>query len=456
MVRHRNDGLKKRCGCKRRNWSECAHPWYFNFQWEGEHHRFNLDREVGRRLRGKTDADTEAESIRDRIRAGIFRSRRQRRQDAAGATTAPAGEVVTLRTFGDTFLKRYSKARGKASVDDDESMLEKVYAFENIGERPVEAITTDVLEAFFEQLRTHWRKMCGCTRGKRNSCDHPWTGAAGSTFNHYRQLLRLMFSWGHRKGHLSRDPLAGAELPRQPEAKRSRRLSADEEAALLEAAKPNPRLYRVVVAALETGCRRGELLALQWRDVNLERKELRVRAENAKTSAERVVPITTRLAAVLELAQYDPKGKTLPAEAFVFGDALGGRIGEIKTAWRNACAAAGLEDLHFHDLRHEAGSRWLEGGMPIHHVKELLGHANIKTTDTYLNATRIGLQESMRKYEDFRKSCTGVAQTGGTTNEEEGTIDPSDDPQTSVPSGVINGGVDETRTRDLRRDRPAF
>src|SRR5712691_5747049 len=78
----------------------------------------------------------------------------------------------------------------------------------------------------------------------------------------------------------------------------------------------------------------------------------------------------------------------------------------------NACRQRIAEiDLHFHDLRHEAGSRWVEGGMPLHHVKELLRHANIKTTDTYLNATRIGLQELMRKYEEFRKTCTKVAQT---------------------------------------------
>jgi len=41
-------------------------------------------------------------------------------------------------------------------------------------------------------------------------------------------------------------------------------------------------------------------------------------------------------------------------------------------------------DLHFHDLRQEAGSRWLEAGMPLHHVKELLGHANISQTSKYL------------------------------------------------------------------------
>ena len=64
-------------------------------------------------------------------------------------------------------------------------------------------------------------------------------------------------------------------------------------------------------------------------------------------------------------------------------------------------------DLHFHDFRHAAGSRWLEAGWPIHHVKEMLGHANISQTDTYLNAARLGLHESMRRFDDSR--CKTVA-----------------------------------------------
>jgi len=58
-------------------------------------------------------------------------------------------------------------------------------------------------------------------------------------------------------------------------------------------------------------------------------------------------------------------------------------------------------DLHFHDLRHEAGSRWLEAGMPLHHIKEILGHANISQTDTYLNAGSVALQESMKRFEPY-------------------------------------------------------
>ena len=70
-------------------------------------------------------------------------------------------------------------------------------------------------------------------------------------------------------------------------------------------------------------------------------------------------------------------------------------------------------DLHFHNLRHEAGSRWLEQGWPLHHVKELLGHASISTTDTYLNASRIHLRESMLEMERRGKSVTNVTRAAG-------------------------------------------
>ena len=57
-----------------------------------------------------------------------------------------------------------------------------------------------------------------------------------------------------------------------------------------------------------------------------------------------------------------------------------------------------VPDLHFHDLRHEAGSRLLEAGWPLHHVQEMLGHADLKQTSTYLNVTQVGLQDFMRRF----------------------------------------------------------
>ena len=133
------------------------------------------------------------------------------------------------------------------------------------------------------------------------------------------QLLKASFRWATRKGYLARNPITeDSALKRAKIAQRNRRLVADvldkdgkleewgEERRLVAAA--GPRLQNLIIAALETACRRGELLSLQWGDVNLERGELTIRAENAKDGDSRVLPISARLAAVLKMAKTDPAG----------------------------------------------------------------------------------------------------------------------------------------------------
>ncbi len=158
--------------------------------------------------------------------------------------------------------------------------------------------------------------------------------------------------------------------------------------------------------------------------MNREKRLLLIRAveEGAKkTGRARELPISSRLAAVLEMAKLDPAGREYPPTAYVFGE-LGKRIKSVKKAWETTVLKAhGHEpewvrgslsadsrarlaaiDLHFHDLRHEAGCRWLEAGWPIHHVQEMLGHTDLSQTSTYLHANEMGLQESMRKFDAGR------------------------------------------------------
>jgi len=93
-----------------------------------------------------------------------------------------------------------------------------------------------------------------------------------------------------------------------------------------------------------------------------------------------------------------PDGKEHSPAGYVFGDAVGGFVANPKEAWMATCRRAKITDPHFHDLRHEAGSRMMEAGWPIHHVQQMLGHADLKQTSTYLNVTRSGLQESMKRF----------------------------------------------------------
>jgi hypothetical protein len=77
---HRNNGLRKVCRCFRRQWTKCAHPWHFSFQWKGTHHRYSLDRLLGKTFTSKTEADSAAEQLRIDIRGGKFILAINRRQ----------------------------------------------------------------------------------------------------------------------------------------------------------------------------------------------------------------------------------------------------------------------------------------------------------------------------------------------------------------------------------------
>ena len=83
-----------------------------------------------------------------------------------------------------------------------------------------------------------------------------------------------------------------------------------------------------------------------------------------------------------------------------------GRSNRLSAACRERLATI---NLHWHDLRHEAGSRWIEAGWPIHHVQQTLGHADLKQTSTYVNATVAGIEESMRRMDQRRGLLQSVA-----------------------------------------------
>ena len=108
---------------------------------------------------------------------------------------------------------------------------------------------------------------------------------------------------------------------------------------------------------------------------------------------DRAVPISAALRLILVRRQNDPAGEPHKPAAFVFGTATGEQVVSIKYAWRVACRRAKIEDLHFHDLRHEAGSRKADAGWPFHAVSAWLGHTSLKTTERYLNLTARQLHE---------------------------------------------------------------
>ena len=181
--------------------------------------------------------------------------------------------------------------------------------------------------------------------------------------------------------------------------------------------------------------RQGELLSLQWKQVRSNPAEIFIPADKAKQRKDRWIPISSRLQAILEMRRLGPDGKPQPSSAFVFGSPVGDQAQSLYWDWKKAVLKANgypplprtyslqyrSVDLRFHDLRREAGSRWLEGGVPLHVVRDWLGHANISQTSTYLAGTSSGGEDYMRKFEERRlqtianSSRIGGIQGQGTT-----------------------------------------
>lgn len=192
------------------------------------------------------------------------------------------------------------------------------------------------------------------------------------------QLLRAILNFAKRQGWLERSPFEmGSPVIRHgDEPKRDRILSRDEETKLLAACVgPRAHLRPMLVFLLDTGCRKGEMLSLQWRDIDLESGLVNIRPEVTKSLRGRTVGITARLRSELErLAITGPN------------DLVFGVSGKPRTAFKTACKLAGIEDFRIHDCRHTAVSRWTsEAGLSIPESMRLAGHQSLTVAYRYMN-----------------------------------------------------------------------
>jgi integrase len=386
-----HDGLKKRCDCPARTWSKCPHPWQFSFHHAGREHRWSLDVVARDRNESMPRSRAEAATWRDRLRNEI----RAGKAVVAAQPGANAGrtveEVARLyrqrhierpgrRAAGQRLMTWYLTGALNATLPADPGQ-----ARVRFGDKQVADVTTDDIEA----IRDEWRRRDTGTQEGRIGADR------------LLKRLRHFFNWAIEKGYADQTPFRrhGVALVHFAKEKgRTRRLQAGEEASLLTHASSF--LHALIVAALETGMRKGELLQLRWRDVHWEHDVLLLPAAITKTDTARDVPMTQRLKAVLEMRKHAPDGSEQPKSAFVFGNEVGEPTKDIRDEWLQTCKRAGIDGLHFHDLRREFASRMRETpGVTDHHVRDWLGHADLATTSRYLSTTRAGLQQARRAFE---------------------------------------------------------
>jgi integrase len=160
---------------------------------------------------------------------------------------------------------------------------------------------------------------------------------------------------------LPSNPVDQVKLP-APNNPRERRASTSELERLVEAceARGNQRLSAVIQLAVETGMRRSELLGMRWANIDLEARTLFLR--NTKNGHPRTVPLSPR---AVEIIRTTPRvGDTVfPISA-----------NALRLAWQRLRRRAGVSGLRFHDLRHEAVSRFFEKGLNMPEVAAISGH----------------------------------------------------------------------------------
>jgi integrase len=203
---------------------------------------------------------------------------------------------------------------------------------------------------------------------------------AVASVNRELSTLRRIFSVAQRERWVSHNPCLAARALISPadEVRRTGTITREEEKRLLAACEgKRAHLRAVIMCALDTGMRHGEIVTLRWSDVDFQSKTLTVRAFNTKTATTRTVGLTDRLAGELVLM---PEVMRADVDGLVFGVE-----GRVTKGFRGAADAAGLSDVRFHDLRHTAATRLVRSGMPLPEVGRILGHSSPLTTYRYVN-----------------------------------------------------------------------
>jgi len=267
---------------------------------------------------------------------------------------------------------------------------------EHFGHKLVREITHADIEAFkIKRFDTQTRPTRSNPTGQRTI----------ASVNRELSCLRTVLRFAERQGWLARNPFnVGTPLINKVgETKRSRVMSLEEERRLLEACAPERdngarvHLRPIIIAAVDSGIRRGELLKMTWRDVEFDHAAktgwLRVRAINAKTGKARVAAMTRRL--YEELVSLWGEGKDLDSRVF-------GITNHFRRAWNSACKRAGITGLNFHDCRATFATRAIQAGMPEFEVMKITGHTQKETFDRYVRPQEDRIRAIAESVEHWR------------------------------------------------------
>jgi integrase len=343
---------------------------------------------------------------REPAKEELFMAYIERRRLASGKTVYRARAKYQGRELTSTHLDRRAAERWSAEAD---ALVRNDVYFEGDGMRRrklcelIDRYTKTVLphkaNAYNQRLHMKWwrerlgdYKLSAITRSVIAQCrDELLTPKLGkkrgpATVVRYLASLSHLFTvaigdWEWAESN----PVRGVRKPREPRG-RDRYLSEEERSRLLAACRQStsPDLHDVVLLALCTGMRRGEIMTLEWRDIDLTRRVITLR--HTKNGSRRSVPLCSP---ALEAMAERSKVRRLDTALVFPSDRRVGSAGQvvkprdITKPWETARDRAGLKDFRFHDLRHSAASYMAMSGATTLEIAAILGHRTLQMTQRY-------------------------------------------------------------------------
>ncbi|MFJ3481754.1 tyrosine-type recombinase/integrase [Pseudomonas sp. NPDC090202] len=134
--------------------------------------------------------------------------------------------------------------------------------------------------------------------------------------------------------------------------------------------------------AVNTGCRKNELIKLEWRRVDMANRLIHLEGANTKAKKRRSIPLNDGAMAVLK-ARLAFRATHCPASPWVFTRKNGDAVVDVSEGFESACEKAGIEDFTIHDLRHTCAAWLVTAGVPLMEVRDLLGHSTVQMTERY-------------------------------------------------------------------------
>jgi len=320
-----------------------------------------LHPETGKRIRRslKTTKKSDAEKIKIRIETGIW--------DARYLDKKFSNEDLTLFEFWEQHYKPYIKANNKLSTYEDKcKKINIIYeAFGN--DTPLSKITT----ADIERFKNNRKNM-----------------VSASTVNRNLSLIKHIFSLAVHLELIFDNPAKKVRKFSENNS-RIRYLTVEEAERLLGVCKREDKpeyIYTLVLLALNSGMRRGELLNLTWDDIEIENNLIHIK--DSKNNEPRTIYIPKEVINVID---------SLPRICDNIFCYRGKPVKEPKDTFRRCLKEANISDFRFHDLRHTYASWLAMEGVDMLTLKNLLGHKTLIMVSRYTHLSKEHMKSAVEK-----------------------------------------------------------